>query len=515
MQEGLDYTLFRPFNWIGSGLDSIDTAKEGSSRVITQFLGHIVRGEAIKLVDGGTQKRAFTYIDDGTAALMKIVANANGVASGRIYNIGNPANNWSVRELATRMLEIARRYPEYAASAARVTLVDTTHRGLLWHRLPGRAEPRAQDRQHHARPRLEAAGVDGRRPRTHLRGISRSGGGGTRAHRVRRVRTLLRAVPPTGHARHCRCTSPSRWTWTHCAARAKACRGSWRILRRHAVTSPPFFSRSAPDHTGRAIKRVFRPGFVGKVRRTSVVKHYGVRTLLYGTVLPGPDIGRRGAEIMQSVRDAGHETGIHCWDHIRWQDGVAQADAEWTLAEMERACARYTDIFREPPRTHGAAGWQMNVHALRLTQRLGFDYCSDGRGTHPHLPMYNAEPIRCPQIPTTLPTLDELVGLDGVTEGNVAAHLLERTRDRRCRRSTRCMPSSRACAWLQPSSSSSSAGRRRAGRSSRCVRSTNPWSPWPCPLQAGAQWHHPRPQRHAARAGRGVPGRDVDLGAAA
>jgi len=69
------------------------------------------------------------------------------------------------------------------------------------------------------------------------------------------------------------------------------------------------------------------------------------------------------------------------------------------------------------------------VHALRLTQRLGFDYCSDGRGTHPHLPVFNAEPIRCPQFPTTLPTLDEMVGLDSVTEANVAAHLLERTRD--------------------------------------------------------------------------------------
>ncbi len=126
MQHGLDYTLFRPFNWIGAGLDSIDTPKEGSSRVITQFLGHIVRGEAIKLVDGGTQKRAFTYIDDGIAALMKIVTNANGVASGQIYNIGNPANNWSVRELAQTMLDIARRYPEYAPNAARVTLVDTT-----------------------------------------------------------------------------------------------------------------------------------------------------------------------------------------------------------------------------------------------------------------------------------------------------------------------------------------------------------------------------------------------------
>ena len=79
----LDFTLFRPFNWIGAGLDSIHTAKEGSSRVITQFLGHIVRGEPIKLVDGGAQKRAFTYIDDGIAALMKIIENQDGVATGQ------------------------------------------------------------------------------------------------------------------------------------------------------------------------------------------------------------------------------------------------------------------------------------------------------------------------------------------------------------------------------------------------------------------------------------------------
>ncbi len=126
MQEGLDYTLFRPFNWIGSGLDSINTAKEGSSRVITQFLGHILRGEDIKLVDGGTQKRAFTYIDDGVDALMKIIDNRNGVAAGKIYNIGNPANNFSVRELATMMLELAAHYPEYRDSAADVRLVETT-----------------------------------------------------------------------------------------------------------------------------------------------------------------------------------------------------------------------------------------------------------------------------------------------------------------------------------------------------------------------------------------------------
>jgi len=126
MQEGIDYTLFRPFNWIGAGLDSINTPKEGSSRVITQFLGHIVRGEPIKLVDGGTQKRTFTYIDDGIAALMKIIANDGGVAGGKIYNIGNPRNNYSVRALARMMLDLALTYPEYRESAAKVKLVETT-----------------------------------------------------------------------------------------------------------------------------------------------------------------------------------------------------------------------------------------------------------------------------------------------------------------------------------------------------------------------------------------------------
>ena len=125
-QDGLDYTLFRPFNWIGAGLDSINTAKEGSSRVITQFLGHIVRGEPIKLVDGGTQKRAFTYIDDGIGALMKIIDNRAGIATGKIYNIGNPANNYSVRDVAQMMLALAAQYPEYRESAAAVSIVDTT-----------------------------------------------------------------------------------------------------------------------------------------------------------------------------------------------------------------------------------------------------------------------------------------------------------------------------------------------------------------------------------------------------
>src|SRR5215470_9576560 len=94
---------------------------------------------------------------------------------------------------------------------------------------------------------------------------------------------------------------------------------------------------------------------------------------------------------------------------------------------MRRACERFTDIFKDPPRVHGAAGWQMNVHALRLTQTHGFDFCSDGRGTHPHLPVWQAELIRCPQLPTTLPTLDELIGEDGITEDNAAERVAELT----------------------------------------------------------------------------------------
>jgi len=126
MQEGLDYTLFRPFNWIGSGLDNMNAAKEGSSRVITQFFGHIVRGESIKLVDGGGQKRAFTYIDDGIDALMKIIENPKGIASGKIYNIGNPKNNYSVKALAAMMVKLALAYPEYRDSARKVKLIETT-----------------------------------------------------------------------------------------------------------------------------------------------------------------------------------------------------------------------------------------------------------------------------------------------------------------------------------------------------------------------------------------------------
>jgi undecaprenyl phosphate-alpha-L-ara4FN deformylase len=200
------------------------------------------------------------------------------------------------------------------------------------------------------------------------------------------------------------------------------------LLKKHDAGATFLFSLG-PDHTGRAIKRVFRRGFVGKVRRTSVVSHYGVTTLLYGTVLPGPDIGRRCAAVMRQVRDEGFEVGIHTFDHVQWQDNVSSEDAAWTRRQMEMACERFRDIFGADPKVHGAAGWQMNRHAYRLTQLLGFGYCSDTRGARPFVPVYEAELIACPQLPTTLPTLDELIGVNGVTVDNVAQHVLELSRD--------------------------------------------------------------------------------------
>jgi undecaprenyl phosphate-alpha-L-ara4FN deformylase len=198
-------------------------------------------------------------------------------------------------------------------------------------------------------------------------------------------------------------------------------------LKSHHAQATFFFSLG-PDHTGRAIKRVFRPGFMGKVSRTSVVENYGIRTLLYGTLLPGPDIGLRCKNVMRMVSMSGFEVGIHCYDHIRWQDSVARKDAAWTRRELQRAVDRYVEIFGDFPHAHAAAGWQMNRHALRLMQGMGFKYSSDTRGTHPFIPMWNAEIIACPQLPTTLPTLDELMNRDGITRDNVVSHVLELTK---------------------------------------------------------------------------------------
>ena len=173
------------------------------------------------------------------------------------------------------------------------------------------------------------------------------------------------------------------------------------MFARRGIAATFLFSLG-PDHTGWALRRVLRPGFLSKVSRTSVVRHYGVRTLMYGVLLPAPDIGRKGAAAMQACRGAGHECGIHTWDHVVWQDNVRGRDAPWTRAQMARAYERFGEVFGEPPATHGAAGWQMNDEALRQIDAWGMAYASDGRGAAPYRPVVGAQPLRHVQLPTTL-----------------------------------------------------------------------------------------------------------------
>ncbi len=196
-----------------------------------------------------------------------------------------------------------------------------------------------------------------------------------------------------------------------------------RLFDRRGIRATFLFSLG-PDNTGRALRRVFRPGFFGKVQRTSVVSHYGIRTLLYGTLLPGPNIGRKARAEMRVVAQAGHEVGVHAWDHVRWQDFVARRDIDWARHELHAALAGFQQVFDRPARTCGAAGWQVNDSVPALEQAAGLDYASDCRGSRPFRPV-GAE--NCPQLPTTLPTLDELIGVDGCDESNVHARLLQAT----------------------------------------------------------------------------------------
>jgi peptidoglycan/xylan/chitin deacetylase (PgdA/CDA1 family) len=190
-----------------------------------------------------------------------------------------------------------------------------------------------------------------------------------------------------------------------------------------------FLFSLGPDHTGRALKRVFRRGFLGKVRRTSVVSHYGVRTMLYGVLLPGPRIGRRCEAELKAIETRGFEVGVHTWDHVKWQDGVARAGREWTRRQFALACEEFARVFGHAPATHGAAGWQMNAHVPPLQAGHGMRYASDTRGRGPFVPLIGGHEVPVLQLPTTLPTLDELIGREDLGGADPIEYLLRLSAD--------------------------------------------------------------------------------------
>ncbi len=190
-----------------------------------------------------------------------------------------------------------------------------------------------------------------------------------------------------------------------------------------------FLFSVGPDHTGRAIKRVFRRGFLRKVRRTSVAQHYGIKTLMYGVLLPGPHIGRRCGDVMRDIARRGFEVGVHTYDHFMWQDGVVRASEPWTRRQLMLAREEFIRVFERAPETHGAAGWQVNDSVPGLERELGFRYVSDTRGVGPFMPVVAGEEVPVPQLPTTLPTLDELIGREDLEGVDPVERLLALTQE--------------------------------------------------------------------------------------
>ncbi|MDD3380269.1 MAG: 4-deoxy-4-formamido-L-arabinose-phosphoundecaprenol deformylase [Rugosibacter sp.] len=147
------------------------------------------------------------------------------------------------------------------------------------------------------------------------------------------------------------------------------------------------------------------------------------KNFLARALLPTPDLSRRSALTMQAVQNAGFDVALQCWDNQRWQAQAATATPVWIESTMRQAHTEYEKIMGRPSAGVGAAGWQMNAHALRMTQRLDYQWASDCRGSHPFVPVWHAELVLCPQLPTTLPTLDELIGTEDLTVDNVHQRL--------------------------------------------------------------------------------------------
>jgi undecaprenyl phosphate-alpha-L-ara4FN deformylase len=189
-----------------------------------------------------------------------------------------------------------------------------------------------------------------------------------------------------------------------------------------------FLFSLGPDQTGRAITRIFRPGFLRKVGRTRVVEIYGLRTLLNGTLLPAPHIGQRNAGVLRRVRDAGFEVGIHCYNHYRWQDHLHRMRAADVAAEFEAARAEFRRIFGASAAVAGAAGWQSNAASRAVYDEAKLIYASDTRGREPFFPQIGGRTFATLEIPTTLPTLDELMGRPEFPDERMVAHLTSELR---------------------------------------------------------------------------------------
>lgn len=195
-----------------------------------------------------------------------------------------------------------------------------------------------------------------------------------------------------------------------------------RLLDKHGMRASFYFSLG-PDNSGKALRRVFRKGFLAKMRRTNAGRLYGMKTMMYGTLLPAPIIWKRAAAEMRAAKEAGHEVGIHAWDHVQYHDLLDRKSRKWLEAWYAQAHEAFGAVFGEKARGAVSPAWRCNDATLEIQEGYGLDYAGDCRGSAPFYPIVKGRALKTLQIPTTLPTLDELLGLDGRTAEGVNREL--------------------------------------------------------------------------------------------
>jgi peptidoglycan/xylan/chitin deacetylase (PgdA/CDA1 family) len=191
-----------------------------------------------------------------------------------------------------------------------------------------------------------------------------------------------------------------------------------RMLDRQGMQASFYFS-FGPDNSGKALRRIFRKGFLDKMRRTNGAKLYGFKTMMYGVLIPAPIIWKRAAEQMRSAREAGHEVAIHGWDHVQYHDLLDRKSRRWLEDWFRDAHEAFATVFGQPARGAVSPAWRCNDTTLELQEAYGLDYAGDCRGFEPFYPRLQGRTLATLQVPTTLPTLDELLGLDGRTADQV------------------------------------------------------------------------------------------------
>ncbi|CAH2032442.1 polysaccharide deacetylase family protein [Trichlorobacter ammonificans] len=190
-----------------------------------------------------------------------------------------------------------------------------------------------------------------------------------------------------------------------------------------------FYFCMGPDHTGRALRRIVtHRGFLQKALRSGAPSAYGLKTMLYGVLLPGPLISKQCASVMRETVRQGHEPGIHAWNHVDWHDHLIGNDIGFAKSELGQAAAAFKEIFGHLAASTAAPGWTVSHESLALQDQMQLSFCSDARGTHPFYPVVDGKRFTTLQIPTTLPTADELLGRNGLQSVDLPEYYLHALR---------------------------------------------------------------------------------------